>query len=254
MSMTLDVSDDRDNDLDDDLDEDLDDDGGDGRSSRKSDRRPADTGKGKRDDSGDDDEGDEDDEDLSEEELRAELKKARAALSRAGKQTARQRAARKALQKRIGSLEGNLDDAGDDDGEDDDDDAKGRRGESDAKTVQKSITKAVKARERQLQEEHRRDLINTRAETALARAGVSDRNVRLLLKELDMDEVDFDPKSRSIDGLDDEIDRLRDEFPDLFRSAKSARRRINGGDERDRSGKRKAMTATERQAAALRGR
>jgi hypothetical protein len=31
-----------------------------------------------------------------------------------------------------------------------------------------------------------------------------------------------------------------DEFPDLFRSSKGAKRRINGGDERDRGGKRKA--------------
>jgi hypothetical protein len=250
MSMSIDIGEDADELNDDDLDrdddrddEDDDDDEDGGRSTRGNGRRR------QKDTSDDEEDDDDDDEDLSPEELRAELKKARAALGRMGKQTVRQRNARKALAKRVRDLEGQSDDEGDDDEADGEDD------KPTAKSIQKTVSRAVRERERQLQDEHRRDLVSTRAETKLTRAGVNEKNLRLLIRELDFDEIDFDPKTRAIDGLDDEIDRLKDEFPDLFRRPRGSRRRVNGGDDReDRSTKRKRpMTTTEIQAAQLRG-
>lgn len=253
MSMSIDIGEDADE-LDDDRDErdddDDDEDGGD-RSSRKTGRRPTQ----RKDSDSEDDEGDDSDlDDLDEDALRAELKKARKKLATAGKQTARQRAARKELADRIKQIEGNLDE---DDDEDDDGKPKRRSDEKglDARAVQKTVSKAVRDRERALAEEHRRDLIDARAESALERAGVSPKNVRLLKRELDYDEIDFDPKKRTIDGLDEEIDRLKDDFPDLFRRPKMDRRRISGGDDRSRGDRKgRALSATELQARQLRGR
>lgn len=247
-TMDLDVGDDRDEDEDLDPGE-RDDDDNDGDRPRTGRRRAGDDdGTGR---SSEDDDDDDDDDDLSEEELRAELKRLRAAVSKAGKQTARQRSQRKALEAQLRERQ---DDAGDDE-DDEDDEGDGKAKAPTAKSLQKTVSRAVRAKERELEEAHRRDRISDKAEAALTRAGVSDRNVRLLLKELDMDEVDYDAKTRSFDGLDDEIDRLKDEFPDLFRKPKGERRRINGGDDRDRGSRsRKPMTATEKQVAQLRGR
>lgn len=251
MSMSIDIGEDagelEEDDLDVDRDDD-DDDDGDDRSTRGSGRRRQ---KATSTDDEDDPDDEDDADDLTPEELRAELKKVRAMLARTGKQTARQRTARRAAEKRLRELEG----ASDDDEDESDDEGDDKPKAPTAKSIQKTVSRAVRERERQLEEAHRRDLINTRAETALTRAGVSDRNVRLLLKEIDAEEIDFDPKTRSIDGLVEEIDRLRDEFPDLFRRRRDSRRRINGGDERDgRSKPKRPMTTTEIQAAQLRGR
>ena len=92
-------------------------------------------------------------------------------------------------------------------------------------------------------------LVNMDARSALAEAGLIGKPDRLL-KLLDLDEIDVDPDSGEIDGLEDQIEDLRKDYASLFR--KRGSRRINGAD-RDSSVDRKKMSATELQAAALLG-
>lgn len=249
MSMSIQTGDDIDE-VDDDLERDDDDD-------RDDEPRGKGKPKGRQADDEDDDQDDDEDDNRSPEDLKAEVKRLRASLSKANSSGNRRRQQLKELRAANAALS--------DKDEDDEDDDEGDDGEKpkqkpanrglDAKAAQRLVNKAVNRRERELAEEHKRDLVDTRAESALVKAGVSEKNIRLLKRELDYDELDLDPKTRSVDGLEDEIDRLRSEFPDLFKSAKAARRRINGGDEREAGGRRKKpMTATERQVALLEGR
>lgn len=247
MSMTVSTGDDSDE-LDDDLERDVDDDRDD-----EDDDRPQRRSKAKPDE--DDEPDDDEDDDRSPDDLRAEIKRLRTSLNKANSSGNRRRQQLKELReanKALSSKDDGTDEEADDDGE------KPKEKSTvglDAKQAQRLVTKAVQRRERELQEAHNRDLIDTRAESALVRAGVSEKNIRLLKRELDYDELDLDPKTRRVEGIDEEIDRLRTEFPDLFKSAKAARRRINGGDDRDApASKRKALSATEKQVLALTGR
>lgn len=248
MSMTIGIGDDSDEVDDDLLESDRDDDDDEVGTRKPRTRGGADADTDQDDDDADDDDADDD---KSEDELRAELKKVRTAAATYSKQGARRRSALKEARARIKELEGKVD--GDE--PDDEEPKPDEKAAPDAKSIQRQIDRAKRDTEKKLREEHKNEMIDTRAEAALTRAGVSEKNLRLLKKELDHDELEL-LKGGVVDGLDDEIDRLKEEFPDLFRRPKSAQRRVNGGDDRDRSAKRgaKAMTATQRQAAQLQGR
>lgn len=245
MSMTITTGDDRDDDVDEpELDDDLDDD----------DDRPARRGRqADRDDDTDDD--DDEDEEKSPEELKAEIKRLRASLAKSNSTGLRRRQQLKELRAKSKELGSRDDDEPDD--EEDEEKPKARTAREaglNARQAQRMVDRAVKAKERELQEQHTRDLIDTRAESALTRAGVSERNIRLLKRELDYDELEL-TKGGGVTGMDDEIDRLRTEYPDFFKRPKGVQRRINGGDDRESSSRKsKPMSASERQAAALRGR
>jgi hypothetical protein len=90
-------------------------------------------------------------------------------------------------------------------------------------------------------------VVNSAAKAAFLSAGAE--KPERLLKLLDLDELDVTEKGE-VDGLDEEVDRLRDEYPELF----STRRRGGRVETGDRSGKgttKKPLSATEKQARAM---
>lgn len=158
------------------------------------------------------------------------------------------------------------DESGDDSGDDDSDDD----GNLDpaAKKALAKIRADLKETRRQLREERNKAkkeededervraveakwkprVVNSAARAALLEAGGNkpDR----LLKLLDHDELDV-RENGTVDGLDEEVDRLRDEYPELF----SSRRRGTRVETGDRSGgdRKKQLSATERQARQMTG-
>jgi hypothetical protein len=194
------------------------------------------------DDDNDDDDDDDDDPDAdkSDDELRDELKRTRAALSKANGQSAKRR---KALRERERELEearkpkpkksGKADD--DDDGPDLDT----IRHEARAEGSKEGIARAKKAE----------------AKAALLGAGVNPARVVKAVGLLDLDDLDLDDDG--LDGVDDAIEDLRKEWPELFAKKRVKRDSVAG--ERDRDGEResrrgKAKTASELAAAKLLGR
>lgn len=121
---------------------------------------------------------------------------------------------------------------------------------------------AAEAAESRARELAKPTIVRAEARAALKEAGAVG-DVGRLLRLLDMSkiDVDFDDKGDvEIDGIEDQIDELKDEYPQLFeqvtrrRSAGSIDATDKGG--RGRSGsseKGKAKSATERQVEGLRG-
>lgn len=61
--------------------------------------------------------------------------------------------------------------------------------------------------------------IRSAAEAKLIKAGLqdpTDRRIAKLVKRLDMDDIDVDLDTGAVDGLDDQIEELRDDFAELF--------------------------------------
>lgn len=207
---------------------------------------PADGGgdaaSGDDDDLDDDDDDDLDDDDPDEgktpDELKAELAAARAALAKANGSSAKRRRDSKALKARIAELEA----AGAGGKPKADDDA------PDVDAVRKSATRAAEqaANER---------IIRAEARGALKALGVKPERVSKLVGLLELDEVDVDDDGE-VDGLDDAIAALRDEYPELFVTTTRRRRSVAGDDDRDGSrGKPAKVTdASKLQAEALLGR
>lgn len=241
MSMTITDSSDRDDEIEIDDDQILDGDDDEDRPKPKSKARQQ----------PDDDDTDADDDEEPEDGWAAEAKRLRAALKKSNATGLRRRNQLKAL--KAAESKADPDDDVEDDDEDDEEKPKQKKQADvlDARSVERRIEKARREERKRAEAEHTRDLIDTRAETALARAGADDKAIRLLKRELDYDELEL-LKDRSVEGLDDEIDRLKTEFPNLFRSKSGARRRINGGDDRE-GGKKRPMSVNARQLAQLRG-
>lgn len=93
-------------------------------------------------------------------------------------------------------------------------------------------------------------VVNSAARAAFMEAG-ADRPERLL-KLLDHDELDVSDDGE-VEGLDEEVDRLKEEYPELFTKPKRAGRRVETGDRSGGSSTKKKLSATERQARALAG-
>jgi hypothetical protein len=87
-------------------------------------------------------------------------------------------------------------------------------------------------------------VVNSTARAAFLEAGGT--NVSALLKLLDHDELAVSDDG-TVDGLDDEVERLRDECPELFKPRRGAGR-IETGDRSGRGGAKRELTASERQA------
>lgn len=159
------------------------------------------------------------------------------------------------------------DESGDDDSGDDDSDD----GDLDpaAKKALAKIRADLKETRRQLREERQKAkkeededervkavearwkprVVNSAARAALLEAGGNkpDR----LLKLLDHDELDV-RENGTVDGLDEEVDRLRDEYPELFTSRRRGTR-VETGDRSGGGGKKRELSATEKQARAITG-
>ena len=191
----------------------------------------------------DEDPDDDDDEDdiakLSDEELRAALKETREKLGKASNQSAKRR---KALREKEAELEearkpkrtpapkapaGKADDAPDLDE---------IRAEALREGEKKGIDRAKKSE----------------ARAALVAAGVSPDRVTKLVGMIDLDELDLDDDG--LDGIDDAIDDLKKEWPELF--ARQRRRRDSAAGDGDRTGdgaRKKELTPSQRQAAMVTG-
>lgn len=174
-------------------------------------------------DEGDDDDGDKGEDDdpdagKDEETLRKELRESREALKKANAESKKRR-----LREKERRQEG--------DGE--------KKG--DGRDVAAEVEAKWKPR-----------VVNAAAKSALAEAGAKkpDRLLRLVdLAELDVDD------DGDVDGLDEEVERLREEYPELFAGdddKKTGRRKVETGDRKSGAGR--TQTATERQAGALLGR
>lgn len=191
------------------------------------------------DEEDDEDEDDEEDEDAdkSPEELAEELKKVRDALKKANGSSAKKRSTTKQLRARIVELES----AGG---------AKPKRKndeEGDEDEVDLDAVRAAAKAEAKAEADQTRKA--DKSEVALGRAGVDPKRLAKAIKLLDLDDVELNDDG-TLDGLDEQIDTLRDEWPELF--AKPRKRRSTAGqgdrdgDERDaKAGK----STTERQLA-----
>lgn len=93
-------------------------------------------------------------------------------------------------------------------------------------------------------------VVRGHAASALTEAGLIGKPDRLL-KLIDMDEIDVDPEDGTLDGLDEQVAELKKDYPHLFR--KKGSNRIDAADRGERGSKNGKMTATELQAAGLRG-
>jgi hypothetical protein len=160
------------------------------------------------------------------------------------------------------------DDDGDDDGDEKDDEPLGAPGKkaltaerAKVKELRKQLREATAAGKKKDQDDDGGDaeekaaakwkprVVNSAARAAFLEAG-AERPERLL-KLLDLDELDVTEKG-NVEGLEEEVDRLKEEYPELFSKRRSGRR-VETGDRSGNGSTRKKMTATERQAAQLAG-
>lgn len=96
------------------------------------------------------------------------------------------------------------------------------------------------------QDEMKMVAVAAKAEALLVKAKLqnpTDARVARLIKQINLDEIDVDPKSGAIDGLEDQVDALVEEYPELFAPPKKeaadddpppAKKRIPRGDGSDR--------------------
>lgn len=192
------------------------------------------------DDDPDDDDADDDGE-KSEEELRAELAQIRRSLKTANGQSAKRRKKAKALeaeleaerQKKAKSKKAGADD---DDAPDLDEIREAARRDGEKAGIERAKRSEARA--------------------ALASAGVPRDRVARAVGLLDLDDLDLDDDG--LDGIDDQIEKLREDMPELFpRKTRERERRPGARDRiggRDDDGKRKPKSASEKAAAQLLGR
>jgi hypothetical protein len=199
-------------------------------------------------DDADDDQEDEDDDDdldgLSEADLRKELAKTRKALKTTSRADARKRVR---LKKELAATKAQLDKGGKPE-----DKPKPKGAATEAGVTRAEIDERDAAREKQ----HTRDLIESRFEAKLREDGVSEANIELVLDRIDYDSLDYSRRTRAVEGMDDEIERLKGRYPAVFTKSTGKTRRQDAADDRGDKGSRrpKPKTASERQAAALVGR
>lgn len=93
-------------------------------------------------------------------------------------------------------------------------------------------------------------VVRGQASAALKEAGLIGEPKRLL-KMLDMDEIDVDPDTGELDGLEEQVADLKREYPHLFRRSRS--RNLDAADKGERGRRSEKMSASQIQAAQLRG-
>jgi hypothetical protein len=197
------------------------------------------------DDLDEDDDEDEDDEDAEKtpEELRDELKTIREALKSASGQSKKRR---QQLQKARKDHEAELERVRSGGKK-----AKSKDDEDDETVDAEAIREATRREERAAA-----DVRTKKAEArgALRGAGIPSDRVAKAVGLLDLDDLDVD-EDGNVDGLDDAIDELKKEWPELF-PGKGAKQRRRGsgpaGDDDERKTKRK-LTADQAQARLLTG-
>lgn len=125
---------------------------------------------------------------------------------------------------------------------------------------EKAVREARETADAEAGKKYKPLIIRTSARAELVAAGVKADKVNRLIKLLDLDEIEVDDDGE-VSGLTDQVDTLKDEWPELFAAEeeKKGRRERRGSGSRAADGadkqpeKKKPMTASERQAAALLG-
>lgn len=186
----------------------------------------------------DDDEDDDPDADKTDEELREELKKTRAALSKRTGDSKRQLKRRRELERSLEEARKPKPKSKAGDGDDSEHDLEAIRHEAKIEGEKAGTLRAKKAE----------------AKAALLTSGVNPARVNRAVGLLDLDELDLDDEG--LDGIDDAVEDLRKEWPELFAKRRQQRRdSIAGeGDRGDKKPRDKAKTASERAAEQLLGR
>lgn len=169
------------------------------------------------DDEGDDEEGDEDDlADLDEDELKAQLRDTRKRLEGANAQGKRNRLARRAVEAELAKRGTPKPKAKSDDDDD----------KPDIEAIKEETRREVK---------HEADqrIKRSEAKAALVAAGVPRDQATDLIGFVKLDDLDI-ADDGEVEGLDDEIDRIRKKYPAFFAKKTTRRKSVSG--EGDRSG------------------
>lgn len=197
------------------------------------------------DDGGGDDDGDDDgdgdydpDAGKTEDEIRAELKLVRERLGKANGQSAKRRQALREKERELEEARKPKPKAKGKDDEDDGPDLDALRDEARREGETAGTMRAKKAE----------------AKAELLKAGVNSERVARAVGLLNLGELDLDDDG--LDGIEEEIEKLKKDWPELF--AKPTRRREGVGGDRSGGGdggrsKRDEMTTSQRQAAAALG-
>lgn len=191
------------------------------------------------DDPEDEDEDDEDDPDegKSEDELRAELKAVRTSLGKANGSSAKRRQRIKDLQAQLNKVPTPKPKKTDDDDDELDVEAIRETARREGEKVGNDRVKRAELR------------------TALAKSGVRDEAaLKRLSTMVNLDDLDLNDDG-TVDGIDDAIDELKGDLPQLF-ATRRRRESVAGANDRDgdRGGDRKPKTASEKAADQLLGR
>ena len=162
--------------------------------------------------------------DLPEAELRAELKASRLAIEEATKREVRRKKEAQRLRKRNAAAP-KPDDAD----------------KPDAETIKAEAQAAADAR-----------VARAEARSRLRGLGLDDAKVARALKMIDLSDVLVDDDE--VDGIDDALDALKADVPELFVKKSRPRRRVAGDSDREGKAAPVKTDASQRQAAALLGR
>lgn len=84
--------------------------------------------------------------------------------------------------------------------------------------VRQQLAEATRAAEARAAEKFKGMAVNQAARAALASSGVQSGNVSRLVRLLDLDEIQIDDDGEITEGLDEQIETLKAELPQLFRA------------------------------------
>lgn len=193
------------------------------------------------DDEGDEDDDEDPDEGKTDAELRDELKAVRKSLEKANGQSAKRRSALKAKEQELVAERAKKG---------------GTKPDDDDDKTPKIDVEEVK---RQAREEARAesDTRTKKAELrgALRGAGIKPERVSKLVNLVDLEDLDVDDDGE-VDGIDDVLDTLKTDWPELFGTQPRAKRSVAGGSDREGNGSGgggKKLTDSEIQARQLSG-
>jgi hypothetical protein len=94
-----------------------------------------------------------------------------------------------------------------------------------ARELEKGKEGAGEEAGREAADKYRPILVKKAAQAALLSAGVESAKVARALKLIDLAELDVDDEGE-VDGLDAEVDSLKDEWPELFEAKQEKRQRV----------------------------
>lgn len=207
------------------------------KSSSGSSRKEDDEEEDDEDEEEDDDEEEDEDADKTDDELRDELRKTRASLAKANGQSAKRRKALRARELELEEARKPKKKSGDDTDEDGPD-LDTIRHEAKSEGEKAGTLRAKKAE----------------AKSALLLGGVNPERVTKAVGLLELDDMDLDDDG--LDGVDDAIEDLRKEWPELFAKKRVKRQSVAGDRESDgerRPSGRNAKSASDLAAAKLLG-